>query len=93
VHDDQSLLAPDEPAAFRVEREDGRSSFFLTCDHAGALVPRKLNSLGVSTEDLRRHIAWDIGAAAVAVDIGQAPGSALQEPPHLEQIATAARLM
>jgi len=49
VHDDQSLLAPDEPAAFRVEREDGRSSFFLTCDHAGALVPRKLNSLGVST--------------------------------------------
>ena len=69
MHDAQSLLAPDEPAAFRVEREDGRSSFFLTCDHAGALVPRKLNSLGVSTEDLRRHIAWDIGAAAVAVKL------------------------
>jgi predicted N-formylglutamate amidohydrolase len=69
VHDDQSLLAPDEPAAFPVEREDGRSSFFLTCDHAGALVPRKLNSPGVSTEDLRRHIAWDIGAAAVAVKL------------------------
>jgi predicted N-formylglutamate amidohydrolase len=62
VHDDQSLLAADEPAAFLVEREDGRSSFFLTCDHAGALVPRKPNSLGVSTEDVRRHIAWDIGA-------------------------------
>jgi predicted N-formylglutamate amidohydrolase len=69
VHDDQSLLTPDEPAAFRVEREYGRSSFFLTCDHAGALVPRKLNSLGVSTEDLRRHIAWDIGAAAAAVKL------------------------
>ena len=69
MHDAQSLLAPDEPAAFRVEREDGRSSFILTCDHAGALVPRKLNSLGVSTEDLRRHIAWDIGAAAVAVKL------------------------
>jgi len=38
----------------------------LTCDHAGALVPRRLNSLGVSTEDLQRHIAWDIGAGAVA---------------------------
>ena len=37
--------------------------------HAGALVPRKLNSLGVSTENLRRHIAWDIGAAAVAVKL------------------------
>lgn len=64
--DAQSLLAPDEPAAFRVEREDARSPFFLTCDHAGALVPRRLNSLGVSTEDMQRHIAWDIGAAAVA---------------------------
>ena len=69
MHDDQSLLCPDEPAAFLVEREDGRSPFFLTCDHAGALVPRKPNSLGVSTEDLRRHIAWDIGAAAVAVKL------------------------
>ncbi len=69
MHDAQSLLAPDEAAAFRVEREDGRSSFFLTCDHAGAFVPRKLNSLGVSTEDLRRHIACDIGALAVAVKL------------------------
>ena len=64
MHDDQSLLAPDEPAAFRVEREDGRS-FLLDLRHAGALVPRKLNSLGVPTEDLRRPIAWDIGAAAL----------------------------
>ena len=64
--DAQSLLAADEPAAFRVEREHGRSPFLLTCDHAGALVPRRLNSLGVSTEDLQRHIAWDIGAGAVA---------------------------
>ncbi|HXC59292.1 MAG TPA: N-formylglutamate amidohydrolase [Steroidobacteraceae bacterium] len=62
----QSLLAPDEPAAFQVEREQGRSPFLLTCDHASARVPRRLNSLGVSAQDLRRHIAWDIGAAAVA---------------------------
>ncbi len=65
----QSLLAADEPAAFRVEHEDGRSPFLLTCDHAGARVPRRLNSLGVSTEDLRRHIAWDIGAGAVATKL------------------------
>lgn len=49
-----------------MEREQGRSPFFLTCDHAGALVPRRLESLGVSAQDLQRHIAWDIGAAAVA---------------------------
>ena len=52
-----------------VVRKRGRSSFFLTCDHAGALVPRKLKSLGVSAVDLRRHIAWDIGAAEVAVKL------------------------
>jgi predicted N-formylglutamate amidohydrolase len=66
VHDDYSLLAPDEPAAFRVERRHGRSPFFLTCDHAGALVPRRLDALGLAAPDLRRHIALDIGAAAVA---------------------------
>jgi len=60
------LLAADEPAAFRVEREHGRSPFVLICDHAGARVPRRLDSLGLPAEELQRHIAWDIGAAEVA---------------------------
>jgi predicted N-formylglutamate amidohydrolase len=55
-----------------VERPDGRSPYFLTCDHAGARVPRKLGSLGVSAEDMGRHIAWDIGAAAVAIELSAA---------------------
>lgn len=66
---DESLLSPDEPAAFQVVRDQGQSSLFITCDHAGALVPRKLKSLGVSSEDLQRHIAWDSGAAAVAMKL------------------------
>jgi predicted N-formylglutamate amidohydrolase len=61
------LLDPDEPASFSVQRAEGRSPFFLTCDHASARVPRRLNSLGLSAQDLQRHIAWDIGAAEVAV--------------------------
>jgi predicted N-formylglutamate amidohydrolase len=60
------LLEPDEPPAFRLERPHGKSPYVLTCDHAGARVPRKLGSLGVSAEDMQRHIAWDIGAGAVA---------------------------
>ncbi len=32
-------------------------------------MPRKLVSLGVSAADLGRHIAWDIGAAAVTVKL------------------------
>ncbi len=67
-----NLLEPDEPPAFRIERPQGRSPFFLTCDHAGARVPRKLGSLGVTAEDMGRHIAWDIGAAAVAVKLSAA---------------------
>lgn len=60
------LLAPDEPAPFRVYREAGASDFFLTCDHAGNLIPKRLGSLGVTPIDLARHIAWDVGAVGVA---------------------------
>jgi predicted N-formylglutamate amidohydrolase len=67
-----TLLEADEPPAFRVERPNGISPYFLTCDHAGARIPRKLGSLGVSAEDLGRHIAWDIGAAGVAVELSAA---------------------
>ncbi len=60
------LLAPDEPAPFRVYREAGASPFFLTCDHAGNLIPKRLGSLGLTPIDLARHIAWDVGAVGVA---------------------------
>ena len=59
------LLAADEPPPFTLERPDGRSHFFLACDHAGRLIPRALGDLGVSEAERRRHIAWDIGAAGV----------------------------
>ena len=61
-----SLLAADEPPAFHIEQEHGQSPFFIICDHAGARIPRKLGSLGLTATDLQRHIAWDIGAAGVA---------------------------
>jgi predicted N-formylglutamate amidohydrolase len=67
-----TLLETDEPPAFRIERPDGQSPFFPTCDHASARIPRKLGSLGVAAEDLQRHIAWDIGAAGVAVKLASA---------------------
>lgn len=49
----------------------GQSCFLLTCDHAGARVPRRLAGLGLPARDLQRHIAWDIGAAAVARKLAQ----------------------
>ena len=59
------LLADDEPAPVRVLGEAGSSDFFLTADHAGRAIPRRLCSLGVSDAERRRHIAWDIGIAGV----------------------------
>jgi predicted N-formylglutamate amidohydrolase len=60
------LLAADEPPACTVERAEGASPLLLVCDHAGNRIPRRLGSLGVSAADLRRHIAWDVGAAELA---------------------------
>jgi predicted N-formylglutamate amidohydrolase len=60
-----ALLEPDEPSPVRVLHEDGASDFFLTADHAGKAIPRRLGDLGVATAELERHIAWDIGIAGV----------------------------
>jgi predicted N-formylglutamate amidohydrolase len=61
----RELLAEDEPLPFAIEHERGASPFFLTCDHGGRRLPRKLGDLGLPPAELERHIAWDIGAAAV----------------------------
>ena len=66
-----SLLADDEPPPFTVERAAGASPFILLCEHAGNRLPRKLGDLGLEADDLSRHIAWDIGAAAVAQGLSE----------------------
>jgi predicted N-formylglutamate amidohydrolase len=65
-HDVAVLLSKDEVAPVEVAGREGSSPFFLACDHAGRLIPSALESLGLSDEQLDRHIAWDIGAAGVA---------------------------
>jgi predicted N-formylglutamate amidohydrolase len=59
------LLTAEDPSPVRVLRQAGASDFFLTADHAGRAIPRALGDLGVPAAELRRHIAWDIGIAAV----------------------------
>jgi len=60
------LLAADEPPAFLELQHQGRSSFIIVVDHAGSRIPRRLANLGLSSSELQRHIAWDIGALGVA---------------------------
>ena len=46
-------------------RSDGRADFVLTADHAGRAIPRALSDLGLPESERLRHIALDIGIAAV----------------------------
>ena len=43
----------------------------LVCDHAGRAVPRALARLGLPDEAFERHIAWDIGIAPLALQLGE----------------------
>jgi predicted N-formylglutamate amidohydrolase len=48
----------------------------FVCDHASNRIPDRLGNLGLGGEDLRRHIAWDVGAAAVAERLSRRFGAA-----------------
>ena len=63
--DREALLGDGDPPPVRVLRPEGNADFFLTADHAGRAIPRRLGALGLSASELERHIAWDIGIAGV----------------------------
>jgi predicted N-formylglutamate amidohydrolase len=60
------LLTDENVPPVHEHNADGRSPFLLTCDHYGRLIPRRLGNLGLSEDELTRHIAWDVGIAGVA---------------------------
>jgi predicted N-formylglutamate amidohydrolase len=66
------LLAADEPAPFVASGLGGRSPFVIVVDHASSRIPRRLGDLGLPAAELERHIAWDIGALAVATQVAAA---------------------
>jgi predicted N-formylglutamate amidohydrolase len=66
------LLAADEPPPVLASRRDGRSTFVIAVDHASRRIPKRLATLGLEQSDLERHIAWDIGALAVAQSVSAA---------------------
>ena len=70
------LLGPDDPSPVVVVNPGGSSPFLLIGDHAGRGVPARLGALGLPPEAFERHIAWDIGVAAV----GERLAAALDAP-------------
>jgi predicted N-formylglutamate amidohydrolase len=72
----ESVLGSEDPAPFGLFNAAGTSPFLLIGDHAGSAVPRPLQSLGLQPDDLRRHIAIDIGV----LGLGQALARLLDAP-------------
>jgi predicted N-formylglutamate amidohydrolase len=62
----QRLLGEGDPPPFEVENPGGGSAVLVVCDHASRAIPGALRRLGLPDEATWRHIAWDIGAAALA---------------------------
>jgi predicted N-formylglutamate amidohydrolase len=62
----KSLLNADEPHPAEIIHGNGASPIVLVCEHASNRIPKSLGTLGLKTEDLNRHIAWDIGAEKTA---------------------------
>jgi predicted N-formylglutamate amidohydrolase len=59
--------------AFQIDGEDRPGRWLVTCDHASNRVPDWVagGDLGIPAEDMARHIAWDVGAAGLALRLGQ----------------------
>ena len=60
-----SLFA-DQGAPAIVVNGKAQSRFFVVCEHASRKIPAVLGDLGLNRQELKSHIAWDIGAEAVA---------------------------
>lgn len=59
------LLSTGDPPPVRIINPGGVSPFLLIGDHAGNAAPSALGSLGLTREEMTRHIAWDIGIAGL----------------------------
>ncbi len=62
-----------ESAAFELRNEAGRAAILVLCDHAMNLIPPEVNGgdLGLPEADMARHIAYDIGARGLALELAR----------------------
>ena len=74
MQDDNHDLSWDPYHVLGAERA---SRWLVVCDHASNRVPDWVNGgdLGVSADDMARHIAYDVGAAGVAIRLAERLGA------------------
>ena len=65
------LLRQDDPPAVRVENQAGQSALLIVCDHASARVPAALGDLGVPASAFGQHVAIDLGAEAITMELAR----------------------
>jgi len=63
-----------DDAPFHILGAERPGRWLITCDHASNRVPEFINGgdLGIASEDMNRHIAWDPGAAGVSIALAEA---------------------
>lgn len=49
----------------------GRGDVLFLCDHASNALPPEYGDLGVAAADRARHIAWDVGARGVTLELAR----------------------
>ncbi|AWK86618.1 N-formylglutamate amidohydrolase [Azospirillum thermophilum] len=69
------LLGPEDPPPVTILKAESPSPVLLVCDHACRAVPRGLRDLGLTEEQLCRHIAYDIGAAELTRHLSERLGA------------------
>ncbi|MFD2205199.1 N-formylglutamate amidohydrolase [Kiloniella antarctica] len=57
----------------------GDGEFVIVCEHASNYIPPEYNNLGLEDDVLKKHIAWDPGALAVAQALSKSLNAPLVE--------------
>jgi predicted N-formylglutamate amidohydrolase len=61
----------------QIVNSNGSSSVVLACEHATHFIPDVFKNLGLSLDNLKSHVAWDPGAAAVAQNLSHSMDAVL----------------
>jgi predicted N-formylglutamate amidohydrolase len=70
------LLAEEgRPKPYRRIKGNSSLGLLILCDHAENTLPEAYGTLGLRSEDLHRHIAYDLGAAGVSEHLANALGA------------------
>jgi len=73
---EMAMIPAVEAPSHRVISGRADRGLVVICDHATNLIPPDYGTLGLDPAQLRRHIAYDIGAEAVSVLLAQRLGAA-----------------